>query len=73
MAVAGLIVLALGLLLLLPRGFTGGSGYSRIAPISPSHIEQTPGYRESAPINWRRVVIGLILTAAGIILLVVSL
>jgi hypothetical protein len=74
-AVAGFLVLALGLLLLLPRGGTGGSSYSRIAPISPSYIKSTPGYQDDSatPFNWRRVVISLILIAAGVVLLMFGL
>jgi hypothetical protein len=74
-AVAGFLVLALGLLLLLPRGFTGGSSYSRIAPISSAYIESTPGYQDdsSKPFRWRRVAISLILIATGVVLLIFGL
>jgi hypothetical protein len=74
-AFAGFIVLAVGLLLLLPRGFTGGSSYSRIAPIGSSYIQSTPGYRDDSPrpVNWRRVAISLALVAIGVVLLVLGL
>lgn len=72
---AGFIVLSLGLLLLLPRGFTGGSSYSRIAPIGSFYIQSTPGYRDdsSRPFNWRRVTVSLVLIAFGVVLLIVGL
>jgi hypothetical protein len=73
-AIAGFIVLGLGLLLVLPRGFTGGSSYSRIAPISSSHIESTPGYRDDEPtVSRNRVLIGLGLIAIGVVLLLFGL
>ena len=73
-AFAGFIVLATGLLLLLPRGPTGGSSQSRIAPIG-SYIQSTPGYRDdsSTPFNWRRLGISLALVAVGVVLLVLGL
>jgi hypothetical protein len=73
-AIAGFIVLALGLLLVLPRGFTGGSSYSRIAPISSAYIESTPGYRDHEPtFSRKRVLIGLGLIAIGVVLLIFGL
>jgi hypothetical protein len=73
--VAGFILLALGLLLALPRGFTGGSSYSRIAPISSSHIESTPGYRDDSYVsfNWKQLLVGHALAAVGVLLLIVGL
>ena len=73
-AFAGFIVLAAGLLLLLPRGPTGGLSQSRIAPIG-SYIQSTPGYRDdsSRPFNWRRLAISLALVAIGVVLLVFGL
>jgi hypothetical protein len=55
--------------------FTGGSSYSRIAPISSSHIESTPGYRDDSYVsfNWKRLLAGLALAAVGVLLLVVGL
>ena len=75
MAFAGFIVLAAGLLLLLPRGPTGGSSQSRIAPIGSSYIQSTPGYRDdsSRPFNWRRLASSLALVAIGVVLLVLGL
>ncbi len=73
-AIAGFIVLGLGLLLVLPRGFTGGSSYSRIAPIGSSFIKSTPGYRDDEPtFSRKRVLIGLGLIAIGVVLLIFGL
>ena len=74
-ALAGFLALALGLLLLLPRGGTGGSSYSRITPISSSYIKSTPGYRDDSSIafNWRRVGTGIVLIALGVALLIFGL
>ena len=75
MAVAGFLILAFGLLMILPRGFTGGSSYSRITPVSDSYIETTPGFRdEPGPwFSWKRTAAGLAVAAVGVVLLVFGL
>jgi len=75
MIVAGGILLAIGLALLLPRGLTGGSSLGQIAPISGPYIQRTPGYREDQGhrATWRRVGVGLALIVAGGILLAIGL
>jgi len=74
-ALAGFLLLFLGAALALPRGLTGGSQYGRVTPIGDSYVQSPRTFRQDgAPSSgWRRVVVGLVLAAAGVILLIFGL
>jgi hypothetical protein len=72
----GIVLIVVSFVLLTPKGGVPGSTAARNIRIGAMPIATTPGYQHAADGNgkrrWYQVCIGVVLLAAGILLLIVS-
>ena len=71
MAAAGVVLVIVAFVLLVPRGSIPGSIAARNVEVGGSHIERTPGYQEepTGRSRWVHIGIGLGLLATGVLLM----
>jgi hypothetical protein len=76
MSFAGIILIVIGFIVLIPGGALPGSTAARNIRIGAMPIAQTPGYRRADEGRRRSrvygIVVGLLLMVTGIVLLVIS-